>query len=166
MLDKQLQSDLIGRLLAVRHARSQDTSTNSAKSCAKTNFHAVRSEAAKALAKIGEPEARAELITSSGGQRTRDAQAVVQALAASNTPESRETLWKMAQSEKNPEILATIVETWGARPGEPTVAKALKQHLRRSSFNSSLELAAIRSLRAQDDESAVPEVLARLQSTS
>jgi aminopeptidase N len=69
----------------------------------------------------------------------------------------------MAESEKNPAILATIIETWGARPGEPTVSEALKKHLAASSYQSSLELAAIKTLRAQDDESSVPAILTRLQ---
>ncbi len=163
MLDKQLESDLIGRLMAVR--------TLDRKHIAKLGqilrddkFHAVRSEAAKVLAKLGEPEARVELIAGSANQKhAATRKAVVQALASLHTPESRETLWKMAQSEKNPAILATIIETWGARPGESAVSEALKKHLAASSYQSSLELAAIKTLRAQDDESAVPAVLARLQ---
>lgn len=164
MLDKQLQSDLIGRLLAIGTLDRRNID-KLGKALREDAFHAVRSEAAKALAKIPEPEARAALIAGSGGQTdARGRRAVVQALAALNTTDAKETLWKMAQSEKNPEILATLVETWGARPGEPEIEKALRTHLRGTSFNSTLQLAAIRSLRAQDDESAIPDVLTRLQS--
>jgi aminopeptidase N len=70
----------------------------------------------------------------------------------------------MAQSEKNPDILASIIETWGSRPGDAAVATALRTHLSGTSYNSALQLAAIKALRAQDNESAVPDVLARLQS--
>ena len=163
MLDKQLQSDVIGRLLAVRTLTDKNID-KLAKILREDPFHAVRSEAAKALGKIAEPEARAALIAGSVNQpQAQTRKAVVQALAALNTAESRETLWKMSQAEKNPEILTAIIETWGARPGEPQIAEALRTHLRGSSFNSTLQLAAIKSLRAQDDESAVADVLARLQ---
>ncbi|MFN0077628.1 MAG: M1 family aminopeptidase [Prosthecobacter sp.] len=163
MLDKQLQSDVIGRLLAVRTLNDKSID-KLAKILREDTFHAVRSEAAKALAKIAEPAARAALIAGSSNQpQAQTRKAVVQALAALNTAESREMLWQMAQSEKNPEILAAIIETWGARPGEPQIAATLRTHLRGSSFNSVIELAAIKSLRAQDDESAIADVLARLQ---
>ncbi len=163
MLDKMLQSDLIGRLLAVRMLDGKGID-KLGKILREDAFHAVRREAAKALAKITTPEARAVLIAASGNQTNAHARrAVVEALAGLNTSESRETLWKMGETEKNPLILAAIIGTWGARPGEPAVTTALKKHLAGSSYQSTLELAAIRALRAQDDESAVAEILARLQ---
>jgi aminopeptidase N len=164
MQDKQLKSDLIGRLLAVSTLNEKHIPELS-KALREDAFHAVRAEAAKALAKIAEPDARAALIAGSSGQTdARVRRTLVQSLATLNTADSQEALWKMAQSEKNPDILASIIESWGARPGEPEVAKALRTFLAGTSFNSSTQLAAIRSLRAQDDESAVPAVLTRLQS--
>ncbi len=163
MLDKQLQSDVIGRLLAISTLDDKHID-KLGKALREEPFYAVRTEAARALGKIAEPEARAALIAGSSGQTdARVRKAVVQALAALNTKESQETLWKMAQSEKNPDILASIIESWGARPGDAPVAAALRTHLSGTSYNSSLQIAAIRSLRAQDDEAAVPEVLARLK---
>lgn len=165
MLDQQLQSDMIGRLLAVRSLDHKHIA-KLGKILREDKFHAVRSEAAKALAKIGEPESRAELIASSANQKDAHTRhTVVQALASLNTAESQETLWKLAQTEKNPAILASIIETWSARPGEPAVSEALKKHLAASSYQNMIELAAIKALRAQDDESAAPLVLARLQQT-
>lgn len=165
MLDQQLESDMIGRLLAVRSLDRKHIA-KLGKILREDKFHAVRSEAAKVLAKIGEPEARAELISGSANQKNAEAREdVVKALASLNTPESQETLWKMAQTEKNPAILAAIIETWSARPGEPAVSDALKKHLAASSYQNMIELAAIKALRAHDDESAVPLVLARLQQT-
>ena len=164
MLDKQLQSDVIGRLLAISTLDDKHID-KLGKALREDAFYAVRAEAAKALAKIADPSARAALITGSSGQTdARVRKAVVQALAALNTTESQETLWKMAQSEKNPDILASIIETWGARPGADEIAQALRAYLAGTSFNSTIQLAAIKSLRAQDDESAVPAVLARLKS--
>lgn len=163
MLDKQLQSDVIGRLLAVRTLNDKHID-KLAKLLREDPFHAVRAEAAKSLAKIAEPEARAALIAGSAKQpHAQTRKAVVQALAALNTSDARDQLWQMAQSEKNPDILATIIETWGARPGEPQIAAALRTHLSGSSFNSSLQIAAIKAMRAQDDDAAVADVLARLQ---
>lgn len=163
MLDKQLASDMIGRLLAVR-SLNRTHIAKLGQILREDPFHAVRSEAAKVLAKLGEPAARAGLIQSSANQTNAHVRReVVRALASLNTPASRDTLWKMAQTEKNPLILATLIESWGARPGEAAVSDALKKHLGGSSYQSTLELAAIHALRAQDDESAAPLVLARLQ---
>ena len=163
MLDKQLQSDVIGRLLAISSLDDKHID-KLGKALREDGFYAVRAEAAKALAKIAEPEARAALIAGSSNQPdARVRRTVVQSLAALNTPESQETLWKMAQTEKNPDILASIIETWSARPGNPAVAAELRKQLKATSYNSALQIAAIRALRAQDDESAVPDLLARLQ---
>lgn len=163
MLEKQLSSDMIGRLLAVRNLNHSHIA-KLGQILREDPFHAVRAEAAKMLAKLEEPESRAELIQSSANQKHAHARReVVRALASLHTPESRETLWKMAQTEKNPDILAAIIETWGARPGEAEVSAALKKHLAGTSYQSTLELAAIKALRAHDDESAAPLVLARLQ---
>jgi aminopeptidase N len=163
MLDKQLESDVIGRLVAVRTLNERHLA-KLGKILREDGSYAVRAEAAKVLAKLATPEARAALIAGSGNQpHARARRAVVQALASLNVPESREALWKMAQTEKNPLILATILESWSARPGEPAINEALKKHLAASSYQSILELAAMKALRAQDDESAAPAILARLQ---
>lgn len=164
MLDKQLQADIIGRLLAISMLGDKHID-KLGKALREDASFAVRAEAAKTLAKISEPEARAALIAGSSNQPdARARRAIVQSLAALTTAESQETLWKMAQSEKNPDILASIIETWGARPGDAAVAAALRTHLNGTSYNNSLQLAAIKALRAQDDESAVPAMLARLKS--
>jgi len=166
LLDRQLQSDVIGRLLAIA-ALNEKHIDKLGKALREDGSYAVRAEAAKALANIAEPAARATLIAGSSSQPdARVRKAVVQGLAALNTTETQETLWQMALSEKNPDILASIIETWGARPGDAAVSAALRTHLGGTSFNNSLQLAAIKALRAQDDESAVPEMLARLQSLS
>ncbi|MBE2287296.1 MAG: HEAT repeat domain-containing protein [Prosthecobacter sp.] len=163
MLDKQLESDVIGRLVAVRTLNERHIA-KLGKILREDGSYAVRSEAAKVLAKLATPEARAALIAGNANQpHARARRAVAQALASLNVPESREALWKMAQTEKNPLILATILESWSARPGEPAINEALKKHLAASSYQSILELAAMKALRAQDDESAVPAILARLQ---
>ncbi|MEZ5383940.1 MAG: M1 family aminopeptidase [Prosthecobacter sp.] len=163
MLEKQLESDVIGRLLAVQSLDRKHIA-RLGQILRQDTFHAVRSEAAKMLAKLDVPEARAELVASAAGQKhAHTRREVVRALASLPMPETREALWKMAEREKNPEILATLVESWGARPGEPDVTQALMKHLSASSYQGIVELAAIKALRAQDDESALPAMLSRLQ---
>ncbi|MCB1210591.1 MAG: hypothetical protein KDK97_14770, partial [Verrucomicrobiales bacterium] len=76
---------------------------------------------------------------------------------------ARDSLWKMASAEKNPEILAAIIHTWGARPGEVAVSAALRQHLEGVSYQNGITVAAISALKAQNDASAVPLILQRLQ---
>lgn len=163
LLDRMLQADVIGRLMAIGTLDERHID-KLGKALREDAFYAVRAEAARALAKIAEPEARAALIAGSSGQTdARARRAVVQALAALNTPESQSTLWQMVQSEKNPDILASIIESWGARPGDKAVAEALRKRLGGTSYHHTVEMAAIRALRAQDDESAVADVLAKLQ---
>lgn len=163
MLDKMLQSDVIGRMLAVQMLGDKDIA-KLGKVLREDPFHAVRGEAAKGLAKIAEPEARAALITGSAGQSSAHVRrTVVESLAALNTPESRDALWKMSVGEKNPAILAAIITTWGARPGEAAVTAELKKYLAGSSYHGELESAAIKAFRALDDEASVPAILARLQ---
>ncbi|MBB5032302.1 M1 family aminopeptidase [Prosthecobacter vanneervenii] len=163
LLDRMLQSDVIGRLLAIGMLDERNID-KLGKALREDAFHAVRAEAARALAKISVPEARTALIAGSSNQTdARARKAVAQALAALNTPESQSALWKMAQSEKNPDILASIITSWGAQPADKLVGEALRKELHGSSYHHTLELAAIRALRAQDDESAVADVLAKLQ---
>lgn len=166
MLDKQLQSDVIGRLLAVRALDSKRLDTLK-KIIKEDPSYAVRNEAVRILAEQTDPESRTALIAASTGQKhSKTRLALVQALASQHTPESREALWKLAHIENNPLILAAIIETWGTRPGEPIVRDALFRYLAGSSYQNVLEQAAIRALRAQDDSTAVPSVLARLQTTN
>jgi aminopeptidase N len=116
------------------------------------------------LAKVATPEARAALIAGLQGQDdARARKAVVEALAAVPHPEAQAALWRQAQAEKNPEILASIARSWGARPGDAEVAKALQELFRRPSFGHQLAAAVAAAWRAQDESSAVPLLLADLR---
>ncbi|HSI63158.1 MAG TPA: M1 family aminopeptidase, partial [Candidatus Saccharimonadia bacterium] len=67
MLKRQLQSDVIGRMLAVQvlgGKKNAESATQLADVLNKDAFHGVRSEAAKALKKMNTPEARAHLARS------------------------------------------------------------------------------------------------------
>ncbi len=79
-------------------------------------------------------------------------------------PDTEEALWKLSQTEKNPLILAAIIKTWGARPGNAEVSAALRKFVDADSYHQLLATAAILALRArQDDATAVPTILKRLQ---
>ncbi len=168
MLGRQLKSDVIGRMIAVQLlARKKDA--DAVKQLAAVlmgdAFHAVRSEAAKALKTIATPDARAALCVSLKQDDARARLSVVEALAAFPHPDAHEALWKQSQVEMNPLILSAIIKTWGARPGDAIVSAALRLQLASSSYKQSIASAAISALRAQDDASAVPPILERLQET-
>jgi aminopeptidase N len=166
MLKRQLKSDMVGRLLAVQlfgKKKDGDSVKQLADVLNNDAFYGVRGEAARALKVIATPEARQALI---GGLAQPDARArrdVVEALAAFALPETEEALWKLSQTEKNPLILAAIIKDWGARPGDPKIAAALRKFVATDSYHQSLATAAILALRAQDDATAVPVILERLQ---
>ncbi len=166
MLKRQLKSDVIGRLLAVQ-ALAKKKNAESVKLLAEVlngdAFHAVRSEAAKALKTIATPEARTALAQGLKQDDARARLSVVEALAAFPHPEAQEALWKQAQSEKNPLILAAIIKTWGARPGDANISAALRKQLASSSHHQTVASAAISALRAQDDATAVPIIIERLR---
>jgi aminopeptidase N len=165
MLKRQLTGDLIGRMLAAQLLEKKKDAA-SVKQLAgllqDDPFHGVRSEAAKSLKKIATPEARAALAQSLAQPDARVRADVVEALAAFPHDEVHEALWKQAQVEKNPRILAAIIKTWSARPGNPQVSDALRKQLATTSYRNTPAAAAIATLRAQDDNSAVPAILKRL----
>lgn len=165
MLKRQLNSDVIGRMLAAQTLGTKKDA-ESVKLLAgilqNDAFHGVRSEAAKALKKIATPEARTALAQSLAQPDARPRQEVVEALAAFPHPEVHAALWQQAQVEKNPLILAAIIKTWAARPSDPQISTALRQHLAAKTYQNSTAAAAIATLRAQDDATAVPAILQRL----
>lgn len=171
LLDFQLKSDVIGRLLAARQlGEAKDlASIRKLSALLKSDpFFAVREEAASALGKrAATAEARqaliAGLIADQSDARAR--KAIVTALAAHPHPEAQTALEKHATAEANPEILAVILESWGTRPAEAEISAQLRDHLSRPSFNEALAMATIRAFRAQDDAAAAPAILAKLQET-
>ncbi len=167
MLDKQLVGDVAGRLLAANllgTRKDQASVDKLAKLLKDDAFYAVRSEAARALAKVATPAARTALIAGLAGQSDARARiAVVEALAGLPHPEAQEALMKHAGTEKNPGILAAIIKSWGTRPGDKTVADALAAQLNSQSYTNFLASSAISAYRAQDEASAVPAILKKLQ---
>ena len=169
VLKRQLtESDVIGRLLAVRAYASRSDAESTAllqKVLTTDAFYGVRLEAAKALKKIATPEARAALIESRQQSDARVRGEVVSALAAFPHQDAQNALWETSLTEKNPAILASIIKTWGSRPGEAPISAALRKHLDSSSYRDAIAIAAITALKAQDDATAAPFILSRLQRT-
>jgi aminopeptidase N len=167
MPDKQLAGDVIGRLLAVRALADRKDAASVQKLgrvLREDAFYAVRSEAAKSLAKMALPEARAALIAGLANQTdARVRLATVEALAAIPHPEAQEALARLLPNEKNPEIRAAVARSWGARAGDPQVVEALHELVNSQSFNNMVAVAAMAALRAQDEGKAVPWILERLK---
>jgi aminopeptidase N len=164
-LDPQ-SGNLVGRLRLTRglgdHA---DTATvGRLEKLAQADPHwGVRVEAVKALKKIATPEARQSLIRSTSQPDARVRKEVATALAAFFHSEAHLTLARMAERERNPEVLAELVGTFAARAGQPGVSELLRQHLASQTYMNPVALAAIQALRDQDDSAAVPDVLKRLR---
>lgn len=169
MPDRQLESDVIGRMIAVRALGKKKDAASVAKLAKRLTgdaFHAVRAEAASVLARVATPEARAALVAGLPGQDdARARKAVVEALASIPHPDAQTALLAHAAVEKNPEILAAIVRSWGARPGDAAIEKALAGHFQKPSFANQVAAATVAAWRAQDDAAAVPGILAALRSS-
>ncbi|MEO6784833.1 MAG: M1 family aminopeptidase, partial [Chthoniobacteraceae bacterium] len=162
MLKRQLGADVIGRMLAVQSLGGKKDAASAEQLRQVLNgdaFHGVRSEAATALKKMNTPEARTALSQSLAQPDARVRRDVVEALAAFPHPDAWQALWKQSQVEKNPGVLAAIIRTWGARPGDAEVSAALRKFVATKSYHSAIAAAAIAALRAQDDGSAVPLIL-------
>lgn len=166
MPNKQLSSDVIGRLLAVRALADRKDHASVEKlgqALLKDAFHGVRAEAARSLAKMASPESRAVLISGLSTQAdARVRMAVVEALAALPHPDAQTALAQALPGERNPEIRAAIVRSWGARAADPQSVAALHEMVNSQSFGNVVAVAAIAALRAADEGQAVPWILNRL----
>lgn len=166
MVKHQLEGTLPERLRAVNHLaeKGDDAAVELlAGVLRKDPYYYVRQEAVGALRKIRSDAARAVLIQETGQPDARVRLDVVRALTSFPDADAREALWKAAGNTRNPEILAAIIESFGARPGEPEVAAALRRYLGTTGRRHTVALAAISALRAQDDDSAVPAIVQRLR---
>ncbi len=166
MLKRQLKSDVIGRMLAVSKlgGRKDAESIKLLDTVLNTDaFYGVRSEAAKTLKKIATPEARAVLARSTKQDDARARKDVVDALASFFDAEAWDALAALEKTEGNPEILAVIASAWAARPGDAAAAASLRKLLASQTYQNPVAMAAVNALRAQNDESAAPEVLRRLK---
>ena len=161
MLTRQLtKSDMLGRVFAVQalEGRSDDDSVKQlAGVLASDPFWFVRQKAVKALRKIDTPAARDALLAAPAQPDARVRRDWVNAIGAQFTPQAAARLSRLAGEEKNPEIVAAILDALGALPGA-----APADWLDRPSYRDTIAFAAIQSLRSRDEQAAAPAVLARL----
>ncbi len=167
LLFAQLENgdDMLGRLLAAKalggrkDAKSIESLTKVLRNDA---FHGVRIEAAKALAKTRTPEALAALAGSLEQEDARVRQEVVSAIGKFYTGDALAALQEVAQTEKNPEIVANALGESGKYPQE-AVRPMLVAALDRESYRHRIAVSAIAALREQADPGAVPAMLAHLR---
>lgn len=168
MLKLQLESDVIGRMLAAQALGKKKSAESAALLGVRLNkdaFFGVRMEAAKALKAMNTPEARAELARSLTQPDARVRREVVEALGAYAHPEAWTALVRLAATEKNPAVLTALLKTWALRPGDAAISAALRKYLESSTYWNEVAAVAMETLRAQDDGTAAPAILARLQRT-
>ena len=162
MLEQQLQSDIIGRMLAVQQLgkkRDEATVKQLAGIVAADPHHRIKSEAVEALSRVPGDSARTALISLTAHPDERVRNAVATALASILHPEAHAALVKMTAEEKNPMIVASIVNSFAAWPQED-----LLPFLQRPSYQGMIASAAIRTLREQYRTDAVPAILDALKS--
>ena len=157
MLDRQLRSDFMGRLLAVEALGTQKTDEAVAKllTAATTDAHwAIRQEAAESLGRIPSHSARAALISLTTQPDERVRKAVAASLGSLYHTEAREALTKLAATEQNPLILTGIIGALAAWPEAD-----LTPYLTRPSYQGMVASAAISALRARHQQSALPAIV-------
>ena len=165
MLDRQLEADITGRLLALhvlKDKRTASAAERAGKRLKEDAFHGVRSAAAQTLAAQATPEAMAQLQATPRQPDARVRLAWVKALATFPQAEAQDALEAAANREKNPQILAAILQTWGTRPGVPALSRKLRQWLSLDSYHQEITLAVIATLRAQNDARLLPSIRQRL----
>lgn len=158
MLDRQLTGDFASRLLAVEILSGRNDAATVEKLTtviAKDASHDIRTQAVKALAKIGTPAARAALIPMLADADERVRQAAVSALAGIYHPEAHEALVKLAATEKNPVILASLIRSFASWPAQDVLS-----WLDTPSYHQMTAAAAIETLESQNRTAAAPALLA------
>ncbi len=161
MLESQIKSDIIGRMLAVQQlGKKKDDATvkRLTEIIAADPHHAIKTEAVEALQQIPSAAARVALISLIEQPDERVRKAVADALASILHPDAHAALVKMAADEKNPMIVASIVRSFAAWPQEDIVP-----YLQRASYQGMIAAAAIHSLRQQNRQDAVPAILAAVK---
>lgn len=161
MLEAQLKADIIGRMLAVQQlAKRKDEAAvqRLVRVITEDAHHAIQAEAVEALGQIDSDAARAALIAQTGHADERVRKAVADALAGILHPEAHAALVKMAAEEKNPIIVSAIVSSFAAWPQEDLAA-----FLKRPSYQNMVAAAAIRTLRQQNRQDAVPAIIAAVK---
>ena len=155
MLYAQLtdRNDVVGRLLAVEALKAKDDGETVEKLRTALNedpFYGVRVNASQALRAIKTDAARNALLGSLNQSDARVRQQVVSDLGAFFHPDARLRIASVLEGEKNPEIRAAAIRSFGKYQDEETY-KRIVTLLDSNSYRNSLASAAIDTIRQLDD---------------
>lgn len=155
MVYKQLEdkSDPIGRLLAAKHLerKNDDTTIKKLKDCLNNDsFFGARIIAAKSLRKIHSQEAYIALQNSLQQEDARVRNAVLDSLGYFYNKKTADILLQCIETEKNPVIISTALKGLGPYH-QPGIQEALEKFLNQKSFKNMVAIAAVKTIRAQDD---------------
>jgi aminopeptidase N len=155
MLYAQLgnKRDVIGRLRAVEALKSKDdldTIEQLRMALTEDPFHAVRTEASKALREIHSREALDALRDSVEQEDARVRKQVVSDIGGFYRAESREAAFGVLASEPNPDIVTVALGSLGKYGGED-LRELLAGYLASESYRNDLAIAAVRTIRTLDD---------------
>lgn len=155
LLHQQLENgeDMMGRLIAVRSLQRQKNRKSAdllKKHLNNDAFYGVRVEAAKSLAIHRTPDAFKILTESLDQKDARVRIEVVEAIGKFFSPETLDTLKKVAAEETNPEIVAEAIRAIGKYPVSE-VSTTLIAALGWDSFRHQIAMSAIRAMRDQAD---------------
>jgi aminopeptidase N len=168
MLNAQLAdpSDSIGRVFALRHlatGANADGIERIKKTLNTDPQWFVRVEAAMALAKVDTDPALDALRASTTQPDARARRATITALGSYLKPSAEDALLTLLPLEKNPDIREAILRALPRHPGTKSHAELLAA-LSSQSLREHLFEAAVQGLRAADDESHIPPLLAAIRS--
>ncbi|MCU0914071.1 MAG: HEAT repeat domain-containing protein [Planctomycetes bacterium] len=160
MLYAQLadQNDVVGRLLAIEALKEKKDKKTVARlqTCLnEDSFWGVRITAADALQDIHTDEAFTALVASRSQTDARVRLRMVASIGRFYRPETLETIERILENEKNPEIVAAAVESLGryhTAEGHALIIRYLKSE----SYRNRLASAAVSAIRMLDDPQFIP----------
>ncbi|MCX6925020.1 MAG: HEAT repeat domain-containing protein, partial [Verrucomicrobia bacterium] len=166
MLYAQLadQTDVIGRLLALEQLSGRRDKESFAKLQDTLNhdsFYGVRLEAVQALRAFHTDEALDALLASANQSDARVRRDVADAIGGFYADKAFASARETLREEKNPDILATVLRSFGGY-AKPEVRGELLKFLDSQSYRNELAGAAISALRLQDDPSCIDPLLETL----
>ena len=165
MLYKQLEdkSDALGRVVAAEQLSGKKDALEKLKTVLnKDSFYAARIAACESIRAMQSDEAFEALLASAKQSDARVRRQVTSDLAEFYREKSSDTLLRIAQDEKNPEIRAQAIRALGAY-SRPEIREKLLTYLNSTSFRNILADAAISAMRAQADPAYIEPLRQALQ---
>ena len=167
MLKLQLENtqDVVGRILAVHQLADRKTSSATeaiGRVLQDDKFYGVQLEAAKALEKIGNDEALAQLAQAKNATDARVRWQVIASVAKFDNEDAKSLLLRQINEEQNPAIVAEAVRGLGRYRGDE-VSQVIEAMLKSVSFKNEIALAAIAALGIKEDPEDHPLVMQTLR---